>query len=125
MPANGQQAINQNECLTINLKNFRKQGEIFVGSLPPDLTEDEIRKLFEKYGMAGGVFIHKEKGFGSICWQTGTLGEISKAELDNMPLRGKWLSVCSACHRARRMVRNLPWCVSNELLEEAFLCLVR
>ncbi|RLV98451.1 hypothetical protein DV515_00010836 [Chloebia gouldiae] len=74
IPANGQQANSQNEGLTIDLKNFRKPGEktftqrsrLFVGNLPPDITEEEMRKLFEKYGKAGEVFIHKDKGFGFI-----------------------------------------------------------
>ena len=37
-----------------------------MGNLPPDITEEEMRKLFEKYGKAGEVFIHKDKGFGFI-----------------------------------------------------------
>ncbi|KAI2599931.1 non-POU domain containing octamer binding, partial [Homo sapiens] len=84
IPANGQQASSQNEGLTIDLKNFRKPGEktftqrsrLFVGNLPPDITEEEMRKLFEKYGK-----------------ETRTLAEIAKVELDNMPLRGKQLRV--------------------------------
>uniref|UniRef100_A0A8B9TEG1 Non-POU domain-containing octamer-binding protein n=1 Tax=Anas platyrhynchos TaxID=8839 RepID=A0A8B9TEG1_ANAPL len=136
-PANGQQANSQkqlctlfpsDEGLTIDLKNFRKPGEktftqrsrLFVGNLPPDITEEEMRKLFEKYGKAGEVFIHKDKGFGFIRLETRTLAEIAKVELDNMPLRGKQLRVRFACHSASLTVRNLPQFVSNELLEEAF-----
>ncbi|EPQ08238.1 Non-POU domain-containing octamer-binding protein [Myotis brandtii] len=37
-----------------------------------------------------------------------------------MPLHGKQLHVRCACHSASLMNRNLPQCVSNELLEEAF-----
>uniref|UniRef100_A0A8C6E2Y8 RRM domain-containing protein n=1 Tax=Moschus moschiferus TaxID=68415 RepID=A0A8C6E2Y8_MOSMO len=118
MPANGQQASSQNEGLTIDLKNFRKPGEktftqrsrLFVGNLPPDITEEEMRKLFEKYGKAGEVFIYKDKGF----------AEIAKVELDNMLLCGKQLCVRFAWHSASLTVRNLPQYVSNELLEEAF-----
>ncbi|VFV37921.1 non-pou domain [Lynx pardinus] len=99
IPANGQQASSQNEGLTIDLKNFRKPGEktftqrsrLFVGNLPPDITEEEMRKLFEKYGKAGEVFIHKDKGFGFIRLETRTLAEIAKVELDNTPLRGEQL----------------------------------
>ncbi|XP_028923625.1 non-POU domain-containing octamer-binding protein isoform X2 [Ornithorhynchus anatinus] len=137
MPANGQQANSQkrlctlfpsDEGLTVDLKNFRKPGEktftqrsrLFVGNLPPDITEEEMRKLFEKYGKAGEVFIHKDKGFGFIRLETRTLAEIAKVELDNMPLRGKQLRVRFACHSASLTVRNLPQFVSNELLEEAF-----
>uniref|UniRef100_A0A7I2V4K9 Non-POU domain containing octamer binding n=1 Tax=Homo sapiens TaxID=9606 RepID=A0A7I2V4K9_HUMAN len=116
IPANGQQASSQNEGLTIDLKNFRKPGEktftqrsrLFVGNLPPDITEEEMRKLFEKYGKAGEVFIHKDKGFGFIRLETRTLAEIAKVELDNMPLRGKQLRVRFACHSASLTVRNLP-----------------
>ncbi|XP_011916365.1 PREDICTED: non-POU domain-containing octamer-binding protein [Cercocebus atys] len=114
IPANGQQASSQNEGLTIDLKNFRKPGEktftqrsrLFVGNLPPDITEEEMRKLFEKYGKAGEVFIHKDKGFGFIRLETRTLAEIAKVELDNMPLRGKQLRVRFACHSASLTVRN-------------------
>ncbi|XP_074988735.1 non-POU domain-containing octamer-binding protein isoform X6 [Caretta caretta] len=137
IPANGQQVNSQkrlctlfpsDEGLTIDLKNFRKPGEktftqrsrLFVGNLPPDITEEEMRKLFEKYGKAGEVFIHKDKGFGFIRLETRTLAEIAKVELDNMPLRGKQLRVRFACHSASLTVRNLPQFVSNELLEEAF-----
>ncbi|CAK6447729.1 unnamed protein product [Pipistrellus nathusii] len=108
VPANGQQASSQNEGLTIDLKNFRKPGEktftqrsrLFVGNLPPDITEEEMRKLFEKYGKAGEVFIHEDKGFGFIRLETRTLAEIAKVERDNMPLRGKQLRVRFACHSA-------------------------
>ncbi|CAD7694142.1 unnamed protein product [Nyctereutes procyonoides] len=108
IPANWQQASSQNEGLTIDLKNFRKPGEktftqrsrLFVGNLPPDITEEEMRKLFEKYGKAGEIFIHKDKGFGFICLETRTLEEIARVELDNMSLRGKQLHVRFACHRS-------------------------
>uniref|UniRef100_A0A8C5JYY2 Non-POU domain-containing octamer-binding protein n=1 Tax=Jaculus jaculus TaxID=51337 RepID=A0A8C5JYY2_JACJA len=108
IPANGQQASSQNEGLIIDLKNFRKPGEktfnqrsrLFVGNLPPDIIEEEMRKLFEKYRKAGEVFIYKDKGFGFIHLETRTLAEIAKVELDNMPLRGKQLHVRFACHKA-------------------------
>ncbi|XP_072287420.1 non-POU domain-containing octamer-binding protein [Pyxicephalus adspersus] len=125
-PANGQQS--GNDGITIDLKSFKKPGEktytqrsrLFVGNLPADVTEEELRKLFEKYGKAGEIFIHKDKGFGFIRLETRTLAEIAKAELDNLPLRGKQLRVRFACHSAALAVRNLPQFVSNELLEEAF-----
>nr|XP_033801057.1 non-POU domain-containing octamer-binding protein isoform X2 [Geotrypetes seraphini] len=129
-PSNGQEASIEsiNEGLTIDLTNFRKPGEktytqrsrLFVGNLPPDINEEELRKMFEKYGKPGEVFIHKDKGFGFIRLETRTLAEIAKAELDNLPIRGKQLRVRFACHSAALTIRNLPQFVSNELLEEAF-----
>uniref|UniRef100_H2ZTE9 Non-POU domain containing octamer binding n=1 Tax=Latimeria chalumnae TaxID=7897 RepID=H2ZTE9_LATCH len=114
--------------LTVDLQNFRKPGEktytqrsrLFVGNLPPDITEDELRGLFEKYSKPGEIFISKDKGFGFIRLETRTLAEIAKVELDNTPLRGKMLRVRFASHSAALIVKNLPQFVSNELLEEAF-----
>uniref|UniRef100_A0A2I3G561 RRM domain-containing protein n=1 Tax=Nomascus leucogenys TaxID=61853 RepID=A0A2I3G561_NOMLE len=99
IPANGQQASSQSEGLTIDLKNSRKPGEktftqrshLFAGNLPPDITEEEMSKLSEKYGKAGEVFIRKDKGFGFIRLETRTLAEIAKVELDNMPPCGNQL----------------------------------
>uniref|UniRef100_A0ABI7XQG6 RRM domain-containing protein n=1 Tax=Felis catus TaxID=9685 RepID=A0ABI7XQG6_FELCA len=99
LPANGQQASSQNEGLTIDLKNFGKPGEntftqrcrLFVGNLPADITEEEMRKLLEKYGKAGEIFIYKDKGFGFIHLEMRTLAETAKVELDNMALRGNQL----------------------------------
>ncbi|XP_077141126.1 non-POU domain-containing octamer-binding protein isoform X1 [Ranitomeya variabilis] len=128
-PTNGQQQpAKPNEGITIDLQSFRKPGEktytqrsrLFVGNLPNDVTEEEMRKMFERYGKAGEIFIHKDKGFGFIRLETRTLAEIAKAELDNLPLRGKQLRVRFACHSAALSIRNLPPFVSNELLEEAF-----
>jgi non-POU domain-containing octamer-binding protein len=67
--ANDQQSSSQMKASfwpAARMKNFRKPGEktftqhsrLFVGNLPPDITEEEMRKLFEKYGKAGEVFIH-------------------------------------------------------------------
>jgi non-POU domain-containing octamer-binding protein len=78
-----------------------------------------MRKLSEKYGKAGDVFIHKGKGFGFIRLETERL-QIAEVELDNKPLGGKLLRARFACHSASLTLRNLPQYVSNELLEEAF-----
>lgn len=60
--------------VTVDLKSFRKPGEktftqrcrLFVGNLPTDITEDDFRKLFLKYGEANEVFINRDRGFGFI-----------------------------------------------------------
>ncbi|KAM5303462.1 LOW QUALITY PROTEIN: non-POU domain-containing octamer-binding protein-like [Glossophaga mutica] len=128
IPANGQQAPSQNKGLTIDLKNCTQQAvktfsqcsQLFVGNIPPDITEEEMRKVLEKHGKAGKVFIHKNKGFGFIHLETRTLAEIAKVKLDNMPLHRKQLNVCFACHSASLTVKNLPQYMFRKLLEEAF-----
>ncbi|XP_048838871.1 non-POU domain-containing octamer-binding protein isoform X2 [Brienomyrus brachyistius] len=125
--SNGQHA-DSNSALTIDLQNFRKPGEktytqrsrMFVGNLPTGVTEQEVEKLFSKYGKPSEIFINKDRGFGFIRLETRTLAEIAKAELDDTPFRGRQLRVRFATHGAALTVKNLPQFVSNELLEEAF-----
>uniref|UniRef100_A0A2K5DEB4 RRM domain-containing protein n=1 Tax=Aotus nancymaae TaxID=37293 RepID=A0A2K5DEB4_AOTNA len=93
---------------------------LFVGNLPADITEDEFKRLFAKYGERGEVFINKGKGFGFIKFESRALAEIAKAELDDTPMRGRQLRVRFATHAAALSVRNLSPYVSDELLEEAF-----
>uniref|UniRef100_A0A673HUL6 RRM domain-containing protein n=1 Tax=Sinocyclocheilus rhinocerous TaxID=307959 RepID=A0A673HUL6_9TELE len=60
--------------MTVNLKTFRRPGEktftqrcrLFVGNLPSDMTEDDFKKMFSKYGEAKEVFINRDRGFGFI-----------------------------------------------------------
>lgn len=60
--------------MTFNIASFLKPGEktftqrarLFVGSLPLDITEEEFKNLFAKYGNVSEVFINKERGFGFV-----------------------------------------------------------
>lgn len=101
-------------------KTYTQRCRLFVGNLPTDISDDEFKKLFSKYGEAGEVFINKSKGFGFIKLETRALAEIAKAELDDFPMRGRQLRVRFATHSAALSIRNLSPFVSNELLEEAF-----
>ncbi|XP_020383321.1 non-POU domain-containing octamer-binding protein-like isoform X1 [Rhincodon typus] len=114
--------------ITVDMTNFRKPGEktytqrcrLFVGNLPNDVTDEEFKKMFEKYGEPSEIFINKDKGFGFIRLETRTLAEIAKAELDDTTLRGRQIRIRFATHGAALTVKNLPQFVSNELLDEAF-----
>ncbi len=61
-------------AFSIDLQNFRKPGEktytqrsrLFVGNLPTGTTEEDVEKLFTKYGKPSEIFINKERGFGFI-----------------------------------------------------------
>ncbi|XP_030076030.1 splicing factor, proline- and glutamine-rich isoform X2 [Microcaecilia unicolor] len=101
-------------------KTYTQRCRLFVGNLPADITDDEFKSLFAKYGEPGEVFINKGKGFGFIKLESRALAEIAKAELDDTPMRGRQLRVRFATHAAALSVRNLSPFVSNELLDEAF-----
>ncbi|XP_058493321.1 non-POU domain-containing octamer-binding protein [Solea solea] len=117
-----------NEALTLDMDSFRKPGEktftqrsrLFVGNLPTGVSEEEIEKLFAKYGKASEIFVNKERGFGFIRLETRIIAEIARAELDDTQFRGRPIRVRFATHGAALSVKNLPEFVSNELLEEAF-----
>ena len=47
-------------------KKFSNKSRLFVGNLPRDMMEDDIRKLFEPFGEVQEVFIQKEKSFGFV-----------------------------------------------------------
>ncbi|XP_033013572.1 splicing factor, proline- and glutamine-rich isoform X2 [Lacerta agilis] len=124
----GGEKMSDAEGFKANLSLLRRPGEktytqrcrLFVGNLPADITEEEFKRLFSKYGEPGEVFINKGKGFGFIKLESRALAEIAKAELDDTPMRGRQLRVRFATHAAALSVRNLSPYVSNELLEEAF-----
>ncbi|KAM5181123.1 paraspeckle component 1 isoform 3-T3 [Mantella aurantiaca] len=114
--------------VTIDIKSFLKPGEksytqrcrLFVGNLPTDITENEFKKLFDKYGEPSEVFINRDRGFGFIRLESRTLAEIAKAELDGMIMKSRPLRIRFATHGAALAVKNLSTVISNELLEEAF-----
>ncbi|XP_041868079.1 splicing factor, proline- and glutamine-rich [Melanotaenia boesemani] len=101
-------------------KSYTQRCRLFVGNLPNDISEDDFRKMFSKYGEPSEVFINKGKGFGFIRLESRALAEIAKTELDDTPMRGRPLRVRFATHSAALSVKNLSPFVSNELLEEAF-----
>ncbi|XP_069747446.1 paraspeckle component 1 isoform X2 [Narcine bancroftii] len=118
----------ESEALMVDIKNFRRPGEktytqrcrLFVGNLPIDIMEEDFKKLFRKYGEPSEVFINRDRGFGFIRFETRTLAEIAKAELDDTMVRNRPLRIRFATHGAALTVRNLSPVVSNELLEQAF-----
>lgn len=60
--------------MTVDLRSFRKPGEktftqrsrLFVGNLPQNMTEEEFKNMFAKYGDVNEVFVNGERGFGLI-----------------------------------------------------------
>lgn len=48
------------------VKKFSNKARLFVGNLPRDFSEEEMKKLFEPHGEVQEVYIHKEKNFGFV-----------------------------------------------------------
>lgn len=72
--------------------------KMFVGSLPPDATEDEVRALFAQHGkvfsvsLARDVFKGTCKGFGFVEME-GHEARAAIAALNGHSLRGQMLKV--------------------------------
>jgi proline- and glutamine-rich splicing factor len=104
----------------VSAKKFTGRCRLFVGNLPPSITDEEFRKMFQQFGEIAEVFLHPQKGFGFVKLDTRQNAENAKAALDFTMKDGKSLRVRFATHGAALKVKNLsPW-ISNELLEASF-----
>lgn len=73
-PAPAEERADEEVGFTIDIKSFLKPGEktytqrcrLFVGNLPTDITEEDFKRLFERYGEPSEVFINRDRGFGFI-----------------------------------------------------------
>lgn len=72
--------------------------KLFIGSLPPDATEDEVRGMFSQHGkvfsleLARDVFKGTCKGFGFVEME-GHEARAAMAALNGHSLRGQMLKV--------------------------------
>jgi splicing factor, proline- and glutamine-rich len=101
-------------------KKFTGRCRLFVGNLPSDVTENEFRELFAKYGEVGECFINTQKSFGFIKLDTRLNAETAKQELDGYIFKSRNIRVRFASHGAAVKVKNISPYVSNEYLEQAF-----
>lgn len=47
-------------------KKFNGRNRLYVGSLPNDITEDEIKTMFTPFGETAELFLNKEKNFAFV-----------------------------------------------------------
>lgn len=60
--------------MTLDITSFRKPGEktftqrsrLFIGNVPLDMSEEEFKNMFAKYGNVNEVFINRDRGFGFV-----------------------------------------------------------
>lgn len=101
-------------------KKFTGRCRLFVGNLPSDITEQEFKDLFTKFGETGECFLNTQRSFGFIKLDTRINAEHAKQELDGFTLKGRCIRVRFASHGAAVRVKNLSPYVSNEYLEQSF-----
>src|SRR5262245_21259138 len=75
---------------------------IFLGNLPRDLTEDDLREAFGAYGKVNTVSVIKDKytgqprGFGFVEMQNKNEGQAAIAGVNGKMIKGKSLNVNEA-----------------------------
>lgn len=75
---------------------------IYVGNLPYDVTEQEIREMFERRGQVSSVDIvtdrysGQSKGFGFVEMPNADEAQKAITELNGQPLKGRALTVNEA-----------------------------
>lgn len=59
------------EANTPKEKKYSVRARLFVGNLPKDTKQEQVRELFEEFGEVKEVFVQKEKSFGFIRMVSG------------------------------------------------------
>jgi RNA recognition motif-containing protein len=73
--------------------------KLFVGSLPYDLTKDELKELFSRYGSVVSATVimdrvtGQSKGFGFVEMSQSDEGQKAMSELDGSKVKGRSIVV--------------------------------
>ncbi|RXG67245.1 Hrp65 protein [Armadillidium vulgare] len=102
------------------VKKFSNHCRLWIGNLPLDINEDDVKELFKPYGEFDEVYFDKSKGFAFVRMDYKANAEKSKQELHLKEYKGRQLKIRFSNPGTALKIRNLsPW-VTNELLEKAF-----
>uniref|UniRef100_A0A914HFF7 RRM domain-containing protein n=1 Tax=Globodera rostochiensis TaxID=31243 RepID=A0A914HFF7_GLORO len=114
------QAFSDTELLgDIPRKKFTGRCRLFVGNLPIEVKEAELKELFTPHGDIAECFL-SGKGFAFLRLDTRAHAESAKEALDGKNIHGRPIRVRYAVHGATIRVKELSPAVSNEMLHLAF-----
>ncbi|CAJ0953238.1 unnamed protein product, partial [Mesorhabditis belari] len=100
-------------------KQFTGRGRLYIGNLPPDMNEKELRELFNPYGHLADCYL-SGKGFAFIRMDTRAHAESAKEAIDGLEIKGRQVRVRYSIHGAALRIKELPQSVSNEWLYHTF-----
>ncbi|MGQ4807526.1 hypothetical protein NKDENANG_00878 [Candidatus Entotheonellaceae bacterium PAL068K] len=84
---------------------------IFVGNIPFSVTDDDLRRLFEEYGVVDRTTVitdretGRSRGFGFVEMPNADEAQTAIAELHGSEMRGRTLTVNQARPREPRELR--------------------
>jgi len=101
-------------------RKFSNHCRLWVGNLPLNIEEDDVKKLFEPYGEFDDAYFDKSKGFAFLRMDYKVNAEKARSELHMKDYKGRQLRIRFSPPGSALKVRNLSPLVSNELLEISF-----
>lgn len=101
--------------------------EVYVGGLPPDATETELRSLCETAGEVTEVRMMKSKdssenkGYAFVTFRTKELAAASIEKLNNIEFKGKKIKCSTSQSKHRLFIGNIPRNWTEDELNKAVL----
>lgn len=103
-----------------NEVKFSGRNRLYVGNLPQDVKEEDLREWFKPYGEINEAFVNNEKNFAFLKVDTHANAERAKRELDGGTHKNRQIRIRFAPNATTIRVKNLTSFVTNELLHKAF-----
>jgi RNA recognition motif-containing protein len=76
--------------------------KLYVGSLSPSVTDEELKELFSKYGEVKQLNLIKGRGFGFVEMSSQSEAEKAKEALNGSEFKGSTLKVDEARSSGKR-----------------------
>lgn len=113
-------ALSESELMgDLPKKKFTGRCRLFVGNLPNEVKEAELKELFAPHGDIAECYL-SGKGFAFLRMDTRAHAESAKEAIDGRVIHGRQVRVRFAVHGAALRVKELSPTVSNEMLYHAF-----
>ncbi|GMR42234.1 hypothetical protein PMAYCL1PPCAC_12429, partial [Pristionchus mayeri] len=114
------QAFTESELMSdLPKKKFTGRCRLFVGNLPNEVKEQELKEMFSPHGDIAECYL-SGKGFAFLRLDTRAHAESAKEAIDGRIIHGRPVRVRFAVHGAALRVKELSPTVSNEMLYHAF-----
>lgn len=99
---------------------FSGRNRLYVGNLPQDVKEEDLREWFKPYGEINEAFVNNEKNFAFLKVDFHANAERAKRELDGSMQKNRPIRIRFAPNATTIRVKNLTPFVTNELLHKSF-----
>uniref|UniRef100_A0A0N4ZPJ9 RRM domain-containing protein n=1 Tax=Parastrongyloides trichosuri TaxID=131310 RepID=A0A0N4ZPJ9_PARTI len=98
---------------------YSRSSRLFVGNLPPNMTEDELKDIFSKVGEAREIYL-SGKSYAFLRMENDGVASIARTVLDGTTHKGFSIRVRFAQHAAQIKISELDPTVSNQMLYQMF-----